>query len=264
MSELRSQPPLDSEEYLKKIDQEKFSLQEALDNLKYLVSPAGFSRLGEPLIFNDEITDRYRYHDLNLNYRIKPLDLDLYPPNKAESFSEIVRFYRGAKLQSVAEITSLTIKRDQAKEPLRLWQDLLPDNRYRILLHSSFSNSFFTKQKVITTNNIFSPEGLLALLHECGHAHHYEILDDEQRGRYNRLAGSHQYSQLTRSEMALILNRERRAWAWTLTKLRPFLSKDRESGLVSYQDIISYIHKQALRSYGEKIAEQLKFDRFSV
>lgn len=83
-------------------------------------------------------------------------------------------------------------------------------------------------------------------------------MDSAQRGEHNRLARNHPYSQLIESEMALILNRERRAWAWALMKLRPFLSKDRESGLASYQDVRNYIHKRALSSYGEKIAEQIR------
>ena len=95
---------------------------------------------------------------------------------------------------------------------------------------------------------------VVTLLHEIGHM--YAATKSEASEGYGAYEALHDRSNQTFSSdknLSYCLNIERKAWAYALKRLAPFMSKDGNDGLLSRAGVSKLIHRAALRSYSDKI-----------
>jgi hypothetical protein len=107
---------------------------------------------------------------------------------------------------------------------------------------------------IIIRGDLSKPAMIISLLHEVGHCKEYESLDEfggktfESYHKALKLEG-----QLSAKTLAMVLERERKAWAYVLRKIRPILGET-----ITRDDILLYIHSYALSSYSKKIREKIE------
>lgn len=135
--------------------------------------------------------------------------------------------------------------------------DFLPSGRYFLLLNGNADDAFDIINKIICVHNISSPDGIISLAHESGHAAIYESLDNEQRHLLKLASDRYRSRNFSQEDLAVILKYERDAWAWALKKLKPIIGQNDEEGIITRTQLTNIIHKVALKSYTDNIAKKI-------
>lgn len=139
------------------------------------------------------------------------------------------------------------------------------------------SRRYFEQNVIVVGGDLLNPYGIITLLHEIGHTIagsngsmvESENLYDARNNIF--LRGKIQ----NESEGRLILENERNAWAFALSKLRPFLvSQNKAEPMLNINLVKSYVHDLCLASYSEVIrrsllkesdlAEEIELDTSSI
>lgn len=133
-------------------------------------------------------------------------------------------------------------------------------------LYRKRSNSFVMKEDTIIINgDPLYPTVLLSMMHEMGHRYLWEQMDEsEKKAMIFDIENKRSDIEAAASNMSL----ERKAWAFALSKLRPFLAKkmdDPDEGgyIATRQFALGYIKEKCLRSYGRnalKLVDEIERD----
>lgn len=189
------------------------------------------------------------------------LDIELQEPDERDEpvAKRVYLADRQAKLLENKTGHSLIISRFSLRgkngQTLEL-EDISPEN-FSILHDPASSLNFASAEnRYIFTSKPFSrPMGVLVMLHELGHCHDYDRLDDDEKAVYDA-AMSHKPEDQTEERkaqrMATVLMRERNAWAFALKKLRPLIPQDEQNFWFSRKLVQSHIDSK-LAEYSQGI-----------
>lgn len=141
-------------------------------------------------------------------------------------------------------------------------EGILPNDKYKVVVKiSGASTQALVKAKMIYTHTcLHSPAGILDLLHEAGHLQFTDPLPKRIKSEYAGMASRVMFEMGEKVDMAHILEQERKAWAFCLRKIKPFLAdkEDPDSGLATTEEVRSYIHASSLSSYGSSFVKILE------
>lgn len=125
------------------------------------------------------------------------------------------------------------------------------------------SGSGFSKDanSVFLQEDPLSRKGLIILFHELGHSNNYKDISEEEMSLYYSSLKKISYlinflpsRRLNQEEAKILLEEERRAWAFALKTLRPF-----EDDLdLDLKNSLETIHNHNLQSYSDVIREEIK------
>ncbi len=152
-------------------------------------------------------------------------------------------------------VTDFSITRES--EALSL-DDILPAG-YTVAFKPEGSGYAIRKldncHSIMVYGDLTSPGGIMSLLHAAGLVHSEARLSETELGQgvHKKFA---QGESLTREEWAILLKSERSAWAYALTKIHPFLSRESSSGWLTRDDARLIAHKIALQQNSDYIREE--------
>ncbi|OQB05698.1 MAG: hypothetical protein BWY19_00831 [bacterium ADurb.Bin212] len=99
--------------------------------------------------------------------------------------------------------------------------------------------------RILSSGDIANLSTVVKILHELGHL---ERSGEESVGARRRYL---KRESITESEAEYILRSERDAWAFALTKIKPFLGKDQRGA------VLNFIHRHSLSYYSDNIRKQI-------
>lgn len=252
--------PENPEDYLKdKLETEKALPQEHLDWFSEAQMPC-FEDIGQPVVSGEgSVSFRQRYHEMEFSICLADIEDSNLEHPKIQKFIAEQQEARDRKdkrpVGGLTRIDRLIIYKGQ--ERVFGLTDLLPNGRYFLLINRVIGNVFDSRNKVICISDISSPDGIIGLMHEAGHSNIYESLNDTERGALRSALLRYREHYGSDSDFATVLKHERDAWAWALKKIRPILGNNSQEGLISKTQLIKFVHKIALQTYGERIAKEI-------
>lgn len=109
---------------------------------------------------------------------------------------------------------------------------------------------------ILINGDISVVDGLLAMLHEVGHAQMLDAMADKEletydkeREKFHRAVFKNE--KLEKEILDKVILDERNAWARALKMLKPFI----RTGIIRKEEVANHIHKVALKSYSEAISK---------
>lgn len=97
-------------------------------------------------------------------------------------------------------------------------------------------------------------ENIISLLHEIGHSVDFENLNQSDKNNFIDAYEKKLYYKPTKKGLEEVLRRERNAWAFAVKKIKPMLSEDS----ITKEDIMNFIHNEALSNYSGIIRKQIE------
>jgi len=252
--------PENPEEYLEaKLDTKEATPQEHMDWFNNAGFPL-FEDMRQPRMAADgSISINQKYHDLKFQSFQRVISPEEEHPKKILRYiDEQEKNLKRKSTWPIGEfvwVESLRINNGEGRV-LGL-TDLLPSGHYYLLLNGRAGDNFDPINKVICVRGISSPDGIISLAHEAGHADIYESLDGDRRHALKSALERYRTHRGSYDDLATVLKHERDAWAWTLKKIRPIVGNNNGEGIITRVQLAGHIHKMALQSYGQKIAKEI-------
>lgn len=165
-------------------------------------------------------------------------------------------------------VHSFSFSRKDKNEPSIELDQILPQD-FKVILKPGESRTCSADlgRKIISLRgDLANPKTIINLLHEIGHVQNYKNNTFETPG--DKYAESHtamKFGTATREDMEKVLIEERKAWAYALTLIRPFLDSKkshRKDLFFRREDIQSYIHDFSLNTYSGVLAQEIEEDLF--
>lgn len=112
--------------------------------------------------------------------------------------------------------------------------------------------------KVVIFGDFSKPYEVLALLHELGHVKDFEKMDKDnlQKSIEDTRQINFEENDIQPEQAERRFKLERSAWAYALSKIRPFLGKS-NSGLFTVSQVREYVDNYSLGSYSRGLSERL-------
>jgi len=235
--------------FIPKLEQKTISKEESFEHASKLFEPIGreiLNKDGEVEIENEKLKIKFRYADLNF-------DIDNIPKNDEEFIGtnlgvrdrRLIKFLN-FKPDLYSELKSLKIESKSTPNKLDL-KDFIGKIKIYVLKNGSdFSGSSadVLNDWVKLNAEPKTISGLLTAFHEIGHRVDPNVNNLELV--FSSLGLLERDKKIENQEM---MDRERYAWAYSLSKLRPFLN---EMGIDS-KDLNTFIHEYALGTYSDYI-----------
>ncbi|MFH1225927.1 MAG: hypothetical protein V1684_01405 [bacterium] len=136
--------------------------------------------------------------------------------------------------------------------------DLIPDEWAIIFKRDPYrwgvgGDTKLEEKTIIMSYDITTPEGIIVLCHEAGHANIFEKMTEEERKSYLKdrekfqTSFSYKLGPISNKVVDNIVKNERNAWAYAMRKLKPLL----KSSIIKQDDIKNYIHHESLKTYSD-------------
>lgn len=191
---------------------------------------------------------------------------DSLPKHIIEALDQIPKGFIADDFSNIRILKDLTITNEMTKESFNL-SNLLPQG-YVVILQSHqlssdtlISHAHIINQLIYINDDLSTPRGIMIFLHELGHAIDYEKKSPSEKERWlnNRKQLAKAPLDITDADLALHLNKERNAWAFALSQIRPFVNKQTQSFWLNRNILRNFIHNDALASYTDYTRETMRF-----
>ncbi len=198
--------------------------------------------------------DVFENDKLKVSFDSRNISLNSFP---VEEFSELQYFLMRTKinLEEYEQLTSFVMENE--KNTFKLQEE----EKQPVILFKKHSElqtggaSYQPYNLVLLEHKPSTPDGILTLLHEIGHINDEKLAGNLQRVKdlrfENVMIGGYD-EDIEKEKNALVLERERIAWAYALNKIRPYIG-----GFELGEGVLEeYIHGNALGSYCKVMPEE--------
>jgi len=233
--------------FIPKLENQTISKKESLERASKLFQPLGVEKLnknGEVEIENEKLKIKFNYVDLKF-------DVDKIPKNDEEFIGTNLGLRDRRLIKFLNFKPDLYSELKNFKIESKITQNRLDLNDYvgEIKVYVLKNGNDFSNSSADALNNWVKlnaePKtiiGLLTFFHEIGHRNDPAINTPE--AALSALGLLKKDKKIENQEM---MDRERYAWAYSLSKLRPFLNEMD----VDLEDLNTVIHKYALGTYSD-------------
>lgn len=240
--------------FIPKLENKTISKEDAFENASKLFQPIGIETLnknGEVEIENEKLKINFNYVDLKFDIdKIPKNDEEFIETNLGGRDRRLIKFLN-FKPDLYTELKNLKIKSKVTQNQLDL-NDYIGEIKVYVLKNGkdfSGSSAHALNDWVKLNTEPKTIIGLLAVFHEIGHRNDPAVNSPE--AVLSALGLSKKDKKIENQEM---IDRERYAWAYSLSKLRPFLNEMD----VDLEDLNTVIHKYALGTYSDYVKEDGK------
>lgn len=238
------------------------------DQGKYEVEPdkslQEFSLLSKNKSESGDISLEYGSGDFQIRILLRPLA-------QSHLFDSVKKAYgSSAPAETSFEVDSFIVRQKNGALNLSK-RDILPDNwglvYYPVPENTKGANltdkEFDDERILVMRHQLWTPAGILGLLHETGHINEMQEMSEEDGGELARILERADSEPINAIDLAVALKNERNAWKFALSKIRGFIGReDQGNGIFSRELALKFIHNYALRSYGQDFVNIIEEDWF--